>query len=167
MTQYRATAKTRVFVEAYLRTWNARAAAEEAGYAKAYSQGPRLLKKEHIASEISARLTAMTMQADEVLARLSQQATASIGEFLTDGGDIDWEKIKEQGHLVKSVSQTDRGWRLELHDGQAALTTIGKYHKLFADQAINNNVNVTFTADDLAKAQERARAHESKFSNPD
>ena len=126
------------FVEAYLRTWNATSAADEMGYAQPYSQGHRLLKNVEIKAEISRRLTEMTMSADEVLARLSEQATVSIADFwrIEDNSviSVSPDKIKLHGHLVKKMKVEPDKIELELHDGQTALIQLGRHHKLFTDK---------------------------------
>jgi hypothetical protein len=76
------TNKQRVFVEAYLQTWNASEAARQANYAHPGQQGERLLKKVEVAAAIEQRVKAMAMQADEVLARLAEQARANAGDFV-------------------------------------------------------------------------------------
>ena len=75
--------KQRVFVEEYLQCWNATEAARRAGYSPktAYSIGQENLRKPEIAAAVKARINEKTMQADEVLARLSEQGRADIGQF--------------------------------------------------------------------------------------
>ena len=75
------------------------------------------------------------MGADEVLERLTEQARASLDDFL-DGHEIDFDKAREAGkmHLLKSVSWTKYGPRIEVCDQHAALVDLGKYHKLFVDR---------------------------------
>ena len=75
--------KQRVFVEAYVRSWNATQAAIVAGYSEdtAYSQGPRLLKNVGIRAEIDKRLEELTMAPAEVLTRLTEHARADMGVF--------------------------------------------------------------------------------------
>jgi phage terminase small subunit len=77
------TNKQKVFVEAYLRTWNASEAARQAGYSErtAGSQGHELLKKPEIQEEIERRLEELTMSAPEVLARLTEHARSDLGVF--------------------------------------------------------------------------------------
>ncbi|PKN85432.1 MAG: hypothetical protein CVU46_11005 [Chloroflexi bacterium HGW-Chloroflexi-8] len=98
----------------------------------------------------------------EVLGRLSEQGRVNISIFLTtklipyrtkegelildkddnpmtyETMDINWENVNKYGHLVKSISSTQYGPKLELHDGQAALVHVGRNLKLFTD-----NVDVT------------------------
>jgi phage terminase small subunit len=74
--------KQRVFVEAYLQTWNATEAARRAGYKHPDVQGPRLLGNVGIAAAIERRMREMAMQTDEMLARLAEQARANAGDFV-------------------------------------------------------------------------------------
>jgi len=134
------TNKRQIFIEEYLRCWNATEAARRAGYKHPNVKGSQLVKVSVVAKEIKRRLTQVAMDADEVLARLSQQARADIGEFVikTDKGliSLDWEKLREAGltHLVKSLIPTRYGTKIELHDAQAALVHLARSHALFKDR---------------------------------
>ncbi len=75
--------KQQMFVEAYLRTWSATQAARETGYGTPHSAGPRLLKNLIVREAIEKRIKESAMGADEVLARLSEQARINIAEFVT------------------------------------------------------------------------------------
>ena len=136
--------KRRVFVEEYLRCWNATEAAKRAGYSPrtARSQGQRLLTNVDIQAEIKARTAEKAMQADEVLARLAEQARAEYASYLNDDGTVDLQRMIEDGkaHLIKGT-KWDRHGNLvvEFHDAQAALVHIGRHLKLFTEN-INHNV---------------------------
>lgn len=170
-------AKRQRFVEAYLICWNASEAARQAGYAHADRQGHRLLKNVEIQETIKQRLNDCAMQADEALKRLADQARSNISEFVREASrnifdddgelvaviqffELNWEVIKQCGHLVKSISNTQYGPKIELYDGQHALELIGKHLRLFSDEP-SVNVNVNFTADDLAAARTKAAAFEA------
>jgi hypothetical protein len=97
------------------------------------------------------------MSKTEVLGRLGEQARVDISIFFInklvpyrtkDGNlildkdnepmtyetwDVNWENVKKYGHLVKSISSTQHGPKLELYDGQAALAHIGRHLQLFTD----------------------------------
>jgi len=165
------------FVEAYLRLWNATAAAKEAKYAHPGQQGERLLKNVYIAAYIKARLREASLSADEVMARLSEQARVSISDFIEEGTEtildkdgnligerqiaiVKWSEIKRRGHLIRSITNTKAGLKLELHDSQNALIKIGNAHKLFVDREIPVNVNLSITADDMAAARSKAQEYE-------
>lgn len=93
----------------------------------------------------------------EILGRLSEHGRIDIGIFIrerelplrdgdgnlvkdTDGNvltyatwDIDLEMVKRHGHLIKSISSTRYGPKIEMHDGQTALVQMGRHYKLFTD----------------------------------
>lgn len=140
------TSKQRLFVESFLETWNATTAAKRAGYAHPNKQGWQTLNRPLVAEAIAERIKEAAMGADEILARLTQQARASVGEFLSvtideDGKqhfDIDWSKVIEKGYLVKKAGMTSYGPQIELYDAQAALVHLGRHLGLFTD-----NIDVT------------------------
>jgi PBSX family phage terminase large subunit len=132
------TDKQRVFVEEYLTCWNATEAAKRAGYSPdtAYSIGWENLRKPEIKALIDQRMKEKAMSADEVLARLSDQAGASMDDFLTTSGRgfrVDIGKGKKAGklHLIKKVTKGKNGTSIELVDQQSALIQLGKRHRLF------------------------------------
>lgn len=118
-------------------------------------------RDDHLTSIANAAVEAQwikeAMGATEVLGRLAQQGRINIaefftvkdvpfrdgeGEFVRDADDnimtqqvheINWETVNRYGHLVKSITPTRYGPKLELHDGQAALVHTGKALKLFTD----------------------------------
>lgn len=142
--------KQEAFVEHYLRVWNAAEAARLAGYSKktARQQGSRLLTDVDIAAAVAARLAELKMSADEVLTRLADIARGDMADFVSldrDGEPLlnlnaarDTNKLK----LVKKFKRTRRTFgemvetqvEIELYDAQAALNTLGKHHRLFAER---------------------------------
>lgn len=130
------TKKRRVFVEEYLQCWNSAEAARRAGYSErtARTIGSKLLTIIDIAKEIEKRISEKAMAADEVLIRLADQARSSIGDYITQTGGINIEKVISQGHLVKSYNITTTGRRIELHSSQRALELLGKRHALFIER---------------------------------
>jgi hypothetical protein len=132
---------------------NATSAAEKAGYSTPNKSGPRLLKNPKIREAIDEFFYAQEMSAREVIARLSDQARGSLGDFLDieDGRDpaLSLAKAKRENklHLLKKYKQkrtsyvnkddeeTVTEWiEVELHDPQSALVHIGRYHGLFTDK---------------------------------
>lgn len=175
------TTKQQAFVEAYLSNgFNGTRAAESAGYngdettwaVIAYEN----LRKPQISEFVDKRIAEMAMSADEVLARLSEHARANVANFLL----LSMSEIAThpRAHLLKKVKQTKRTTKdnetyetieFEVHDPQAALVHLGRYHKLFVDrvqqddwrsQAIADirNGNITFEA--LADAFDNSLAAE-------
>lgn len=135
------TRKQQVFVNEYLKCWNATEAARKAGYSERSIRAiaHENLTKPYIKAEITRRLEENAMGADEVLARLSDIARADVGKFLTwiDGYKepiIDISKTKDKTHLIKRMEYDKDGRvKFELHDAHAALRDLGKHHGLFTD----------------------------------
>lgn len=118
------------------------------------------MQQEKARNAYEQRWREMIMSGDEVIGRLSEQSRASIAEFITikwlplkkddddDVGDesateagdliqvveLNWLAIRERGHLIKAITNTRYGPRIEMHDGQVALVHVGRHHKLFTDQ---------------------------------
>jgi hypothetical protein len=154
------TRKQKIFIEAYLRTWNGTGAAREAGFAWPDRAAYRLLHMRHIQAAVQARLDESAMRTDEILARLSEEARINISVFFVfeeieekdDQGQVhkrllfagmNWENFRRYGHLVKSLSWTRSGLPiLTLHDGQNALVQLGRSRGLFTDRMEVNSENV-------------------------
>jgi phage terminase small subunit len=129
------TPKQRAFVEYYLVSWNARDAATKVGYKSPEKTGYRLLWNPEIAALVNERLKEMGATADEVLIRLTNQARASLGDYLTVDASgkatLDWDAIKKAGDVVKKISYTRHGTPvLELYDKQRALELLGRFLKM-------------------------------------
>lgn len=133
------TNKQRMFVEAYLECWNATEAAKRAGYQGTYESlrviGSQNLTKPKIRTKIEERILGEAMSANEVLARLAEQARGNVAEFITETGAIDWEAVRVRGYLVKKIRHTKgKHSTIELHDSQSALALLGKHLRLFVEQ---------------------------------
>jgi phage terminase small subunit len=138
------THKQRLFVEEYLRTWNATQAAIAAGYSEktAYSIGSENLKKPEIAAEIQARIEEKTASADEVLVRLAEQLRLDLSPFVVyHEGTGDWTiNLKSLigaglGRFIKGIKPTKFGSHIEFHDSFAALQLVARHHGLLKEQA--------------------------------
>lgn len=150
------TTKQRLFVESYLSNgFNATEAARSAGYQgrddhSLASIGYANLRKVEISAVVEERINEAAMSANEVLARLSRQARGSLADVLTEEGEFDLAEAKRRGvdDLLKklkrttfdtkdkdgNVTSTRTTHEFEIHDPQAALVHLGKYHKLFTDR---------------------------------
>lgn len=131
------TKKQAVFVEEYLKCWNATQAAQCAGYAYPNKQAPRLLVNVGIAEKIKARIAEKAMSADEILLRLGEQARSDISQFVQitpSGLSIDWDVVKKNGHLVKKIKMGPSGPEIELYDSQNALIQLARTFGLFIDR---------------------------------
>lgn len=129
--------KQRAFVEEYLQCWNASEAARRAGYkGDPNTIGPRLLVNVGIRAIIENRLEEKAMRADEVLARMAEQARGEHGKYLREDGSVDFARLiaDDKAHLVKSVKITKYGLEVEFYDAQTALVHIGKDLGRFKDQ---------------------------------
>jgi phage terminase small subunit len=147
----------KAFIEHYLECWNATRAAEKADYGgddnALAAAGSRLLRNVKIRRRIQERLNTKAMTADEVLARLSEHARGNIGDLLDPSGMVlDLGAAKEAGltRLIKSISWTKSGVRVEMYDAQAALALLGKAHALFTDKhetTIGGSLKVEYVND--------------------
>lgn len=133
--------KQRIFIDEYLKCWNATQAAINAGYSKrsAGSIGGENMQKPEIVEEIKRRLNESAMSADEVVHSIGEIGRTTIEDLMNvdENGrmSFDFRRAKEQGklHLIKSITPTAYGIKVELHDRMKALELIGKHHKLFTD----------------------------------
>lgn len=147
------TNRRRIFIDEYLKCWNASEAARRAGYkSRSNTAGSRLLSNVDIKAEIERRIDENAMTADEVLQRLGDMARGDMGEFLdieSMSYSLNLEKAQEKGltkliHKVKDrtvMNSNSKGdetevhtLELELYDAQAALVQLGRYHGLFTDR---------------------------------
>lgn len=133
--------KQRVFIEHYLRCWNATEAARLSGYKHPNKQGPRLLVNVGIREAIDARIKELTMSADEVLIRLTEHGRGDIGAFMKLSPDEikthpDTRLIKEyERHVTTGDGYTNEHIKLKLYDAQAALLHLWKHHRLAKGEA--------------------------------
>lgn len=182
------TTKQQAFIDQYfLCNFNGTEAAARAGY-KGNRQtlsvvASENLRKPKIRSAIRERLKEQTIAADEVLWRLSQQATASYEDFLAladerpdhpaAGADVDIDlyKARDRGRLhvirdfetTETVLQSDDGreitltrrTKLKLHDQQRALELLARHYGLFADPGTEDNPH-HITIDNLPAIQAAA-----------
>lgn len=135
--------KQLAFVDAYLELgYNAGRAALAAGYTgkQPYSAGHQLLRNTEIQKRIAAHLAESAMRADEVLARLADQARSTMANFIkvnaAGGVSLDLAAAEKAGklHLIKKIKIGLEGTSIELYDAQAALVQLGRGHGLFVDR---------------------------------
>lgn len=138
MVTVRLRGRRRAFVEEWFKDFNGTRAAERAGYMGNENTlavtASRMLRNAKVRAYISERFAAKAMDADEVLARLANQARGDIGDLLQPGGIIDLDRVKAAGltHLIKSITyQKGQRVRVELYSSQRALELIGKHQRLF------------------------------------
>lgn len=133
------TNKQRIFVEEYLKCWNATAAARAAGYSEntAAIIGHENLQKPNIAAEIDRRKAEIIMTTDEVLTRLGEQARGAHTAYIGADGSVDLAGLKAAGlmHLIKGT-RYDRVGNLivEFYDAQAALDKLLKTKGVYIER---------------------------------
>ena len=156
------TNKQLMFVNEYLRDFNATQAALRSGYSKktARSIGAENLTKPDVWAAIKSRVDEKVMGVDETLTRLSDMARGDIADLMdisTMGYTFRLIEENENGErivnphtkLIKKIKQkvttimprNEQGEEreiveneLELYSAQDALRDIGKYHALFVDK---------------------------------
>lgn len=140
------TGKMKKWADAYLVTLNKTEAARRAGYGGSEADlsniGYQNYRKLEVQAYLKDKLDEMAMPANEVLARLSEQASADMSDFLKfeDGVKLPFLDLKtanEKGllRLVKKFKYNAEGHpEVELYDAQAALVHLGKAHGLFAER---------------------------------
>lgn len=138
--------------------FNATQAARLAGFAWPNKAGPRL--KQELAGVIEERLEHRALAANEVLALLTDQASADMQHFIEivedeDGGYQGWrldlKKAREAGltHLIKKVKYNANGDpEIELYDSQAALDKLARALGVYKDRMQTLNIDVSNLTDD-------------------
>lgn len=132
----------RRFVAAYMSNgYNATKAAMAAGHSchsyMAFGvQGSTHLKNPKVRAAIEQHFRDAGMSADEVVARLVEQAKANPTMFFDKRWRLKRGAMEDKGHLVKRFRAPGRGRpaELELHDGQAALVKVGLHLGLFDER---------------------------------
>lgn len=126
--------KESIWLNEYLRCWNATEAARRADYKWPNKVGPKKIEK--FRDKIQQRLSEAAMGADEVLARLAEIARGEHGQYITETGSVNFVQLVEDGkaYLIKSIRDTAQGKSIEFYDGQKALVDIGRHHQLFTDR---------------------------------
>lgn len=135
------------FAEAYAMGCNKSEAVRRAGYS--YSgvnansmyaqQGTKLINQPLVRVAVEELLSHAAMGKQEVLARLTAQASFDPSQLITvdEAGKVglDWKVAKEIGLLryVRSIEVTARRVKVDWLDQQKALELLGKHHRLFSD----------------------------------
>lgn len=135
------TAKQQLFIYHYLDTLNGVKAAKRAGYKGSYSTlgvvAHENLKKPKIKKAIQDGLIEMAMSEEEVVARISELAKVNLSDFIIeseDGFKLNWKEIEKKGYLIKGITHTQQGIKLDLHDSLKALIQLGRLYALFTDR---------------------------------
>lgn len=161
------TLKQSAFVDHYILTGNATDSAVKAGYSldrnSAHVIGSRLLRKVTVASEIKRRLGINICSSTETLELLSKHARADLTDVLNNDGQFDFAKAKRKRLLKKlktkkTTRRTKDGEEIEditheyeIHDPQAALEKLGRFHNLWAETSSSVNVNINVDSEHLGE----------------
>jgi phage terminase small subunit len=138
------TPKQQIFINEYLKCWNATEAARQAGYSEktARAIGAENLTKPYIWDRIQQALRESAMSAEEVLMRLGDHARGDLAYF-ADVDDLRDLVDNSKSHLVKKIKRVITKtkddteitrFEIELYDAQAALEKLGRHHGLFTDR---------------------------------
>lgn len=152
-----------LFVDFYLAdpTGNATDAARKAGFTgtdeSLWTTGSRLLRRAKVRHEIRRRLGNHIASSEEVLERLTTHARGDLTDILTSEGEFDLRHVRRSGasKLLKKLKIRKRFEKdsegnfqpvieheYEIHDPQAALEKLGRFHKLFDSTPVNIEVNI-------------------------
>lgn len=167
------TVKEQLFVNAYLGQagYNATEAARVAGYKGNDNTlgvvGFDNLRKPKIAALVLERLNEAAMSANEVLARLSKHARGRLVDLLNEDGQFDLALAEKRDVAdllkklkVRTITRRTRdgeeiedvNYEYEIHDPQAALVHLGKFHKLFAERIEHSNPDGSPIGQPIAEA---------------
>ena len=137
------TGKQKLFIDAYLDTFNATESARRAKYKGTYNTlaavGHENLKKPKIAAHISERLKANHMGREEVATRLADRARFNAGEYVKEGGviaSIDLERLiaDGHGHHIKGIKYAAKGGAIiEFYSAEHALDQLAKVHGMLRE----------------------------------
>lgn len=140
------TDKQQIFIDEYLKCFNATEAARRAGYSGTDNTlavvGHENLRKPNIKEHIDQRLQESAMLADEALMRLARQARGDIGDFamVESGSDLAEhpqsdivKRFKKRIYRPKNSDPYEEV-ELEIYDAHAPLVDIIKVYGLFTDK---------------------------------
>lgn len=103
------TNKQKVFINEYLKCFNASEAARRAGYSEKSARftGNELLKNPNISQQIQERLAEVHMSADEALKLLADIGRGDIGDIVDDNGLLDLRIARQKGmtKLLRKIKQ--------------------------------------------------------------
>lgn len=150
-----------LFAIEYVKDFNGTRAAQRAKYEgdddTLAVTASRLLRYAKVQNKIRDLLASTTMEAQEALWRLAQMARLDISEFIRGKNgsfEINWSNVNKFGYLIKSISHTKYGPKIELHDSQKALELIGKHYGMFTDK-IDHTGDVTISVVYGERGQEK------------
>ena len=161
------TAGEQAFVEHYLITFNAAKSALRAGFCE---QNPvnskiigwEMLSKPYIKRAIDNRIASVCMDANEVLGRLAAIARGDIMDFMSKDTNGNWffdfDKAETSGSsfLIKSITPTREGPKVELYSALEALDRIAKHLNILKQPETEINVSLTAWAQFVQTAKSQS-----------
>ena len=161
------TGKQRAWLDRFMVSLNATEAArgiyDTDDYSTLQTIGSENMSKPVIKAEIDRRLAARAMGADELLARVSEQARLDIGPYMREDGTLDLQRMAQEGksRLIKELTPTREGLKVSLTDPQVAQKMLARYHRLLGDRLevdLTTSVDIDKGSLDALAAQLRAAA---------
>lgn len=135
--------KQKAFCEHYAACLNGAKAAILAGYSErsAKETASEILTYPNVKAYIKQLLEEKTLRREEILARLSSQASFDIADITDINGNVDFEIARQNGltHVIKSIKRKvdksgEETIEYELYDAQAALVHLGRAYSLFSEK---------------------------------
>lgn len=167
------TKKQQVFIDEYLRCFNASEAARRAGYSEARARitGSELLAQSNISEQIQARLAEIHMSSDEALKLVADIARGDMGDFLNDYGGVTIDDVRKSGRtkLIKkwktktitiNGKQEDKEIHteeIELYPADSALSLILKAHGKLTDKLDLLNSDGSLKPEEMKPSEIAAR----------
>lgn len=109
----------------FLRTGNARKACERIGIPEehAFIVASQLLRTKYAQEALTFWHEAQGISVRHSLTKLEEQVRADYTQFIRDDGTVDLKGLREAGldHLIKSVTPTREGVKVEFYDAQKAM----------------------------------------------
>ena len=143
---------------------------EDLDYMSAAAGASRLLKNVKVSAAIQEMIKRQIMDANELLARVSELGRSEHGKYLKEDGTVDLKKLVKdgKGHLVKGIRDTKYGRAYDFHDPKAYLELQGKYLALWKERieiesAYQREILQLLKGGDVTPEQAKAVLGETEF----
>jgi hypothetical protein len=143
--------KHKLFLLEYIRLGDSKQAALNAKYAESTAQNARaeLLGRKDVRDALDVWLEAHILRAEEVMAGLTELASASMADYyrVDESGklvlDLEGEDARRKLRAVKTLKFDKDGalTHFELYDRKSAYDSIARYHGLFDDRLTVNGMD--------------------------
>ena len=133
------TAKQRAFVDQwFVCQFNGTEAAKQAGYqgnrATLATAAYRLLRKDKIKRAIEERWESHGVTQAEVISRFAGWMRFDIAQLLDAHGNIDFQKVREYGGMIKSIERDGTDYKIIIMDQMKAAENIAKTLGMFREK---------------------------------